>query len=123
MAPRARQRDGDRRVALAGQELGWLPAFTKALYAAEFEGGRSISDQTVVGEILQRLGADPTKTIALSQSEPVKSRLKAQTEEARSRGVFGAPSITTSDGELFWGNDRLERALAWACGERPAGIR
>jgi 2-hydroxychromene-2-carboxylate isomerase len=29
-------------------------------------------------------------------------------------GVFGAPSFTAADGELFWGNDRLEQALAWA---------
>jgi 2-hydroxychromene-2-carboxylate isomerase len=29
------------------------------------------------------------------------------------RGLFGAPSFTVGD-ELFWGNDRLETALAWA---------
>jgi len=28
-------------------------------------------------------------------------------------GLFGAPSFTTTDGELFWGNDRLEQALRW----------
>jgi 2-hydroxychromene-2-carboxylate isomerase len=39
--------------------------------------------------------------------------LKRQTEEAGSRGLFGAPSFTVGD-ELFWGNDRLEAALAWA---------
>jgi len=33
---------------------------------------------------------------------------------AQRLGVFGAPSFTTADGELFWGNDRLEQALAWA---------
>jgi len=34
--------------------------------------------------------------------------------EAQARGVFGAPSFTTADGELFWGHDRLEQALRWA---------
>ncbi len=29
-------------------------------------------------------------------------------------GFFGAPTFTTADGELFWGNDRLEQALRWA---------
>lgn len=111
------------RVAIAGREAGWLPAFTKALFAAEFEQGRSIADQSVLAEILQGFGVDPTRTFTLSQSEPIKSRLKAETEEARSRGVFGAPAITTSDGELFWGNDRLEQALGWAAGERPGGFR
>jgi 2-hydroxychromene-2-carboxylate isomerase len=28
--------------------------------------------------------------------------------------VFGAPTFIAADGELFWGNDRLERALLWA---------
>jgi 2-hydroxychromene-2-carboxylate isomerase len=41
-------------------------------------------------------------------------RLRAQTEEAQRLGLFGAPSFTTEDGELFWGNDRLEAALRWA---------
>ena len=44
-------------------------------------------------------------------------------EEARSRGVFGAPTFFAEDGEMFWGNDRLEQALAWASGERPAAPR
>ena len=43
-----------------------------------------------------------------------KARLRAQTEEAQRLGLFGAPSFTTADGELFWGNDRLEAALRWA---------
>ena len=34
--------------------------------------------------------------------------------EAERRGFFGAPTFTTQDGELFWGNDRLEQALRWA---------
>jgi 2-hydroxychromene-2-carboxylate isomerase len=33
--------------------------------------------------------------------------------------VFGAPTFFSEDGEMFWGNDRLEQALAWAAGERP----
>ena len=43
-----------------------------------------------------------------------KARLKLETETAQRAGVFGAPSFVTDDGELFWGNDRLEEALAWA---------
>jgi 2-hydroxychromene-2-carboxylate isomerase len=42
------------------------------------------------------------------------SQLRAQTEEAQRLGIFGAPSFVTADGELFWGNDRLEAALDWA---------
>jgi 2-hydroxychromene-2-carboxylate isomerase len=41
------------------------------------------------------------------------ARLRAQNDEAVALGLFGAPSFTVRD-ELFWGNDRLEAALAWA---------
>jgi 2-hydroxychromene-2-carboxylate isomerase len=57
---------------------------------------------------------DPERALAAAQSDPIKARLRAQTEDAQRLGVFGAPSFTTADGELFWGNDRLEPALRWA---------
>ena len=52
--------------------------------------------------------------LAAAQSDAIKARLRAETEEAQRLGIFGAPTLVTADGELFWGNDRLERALAWA---------
>ena len=48
------------------------------------------------------------------QRAPIKARLRSETEEAQRRGLFGAPSFVCTDGELFWGNDRLEQALRWA---------
>ena len=35
-------------------------------------------------------------------------------DAAATKGIFGAPTFVTSDGEIFWGDDRLEQALAWA---------
>ena len=49
-----------------------------------------------------------------AQAAENKARLRSETEEAQRLGIFGAPSFVTADGELFWGNDRLEAALAWA---------
>ena len=56
----------------------------------------------------------PTAALEAAQSDDIKLRLRSQVEEAQRLGIFGAPSFTTADGELFWGNDRLEQALAWA---------
>ena len=42
-----------------------------------------------------------------------KQRLKRCGDEAIARGIFGAPSFLVGD-ELFWGNDRLDQAVAWA---------
>ena len=52
--------------------------------------------------------------LAAAQSDPIKARLKEHVAMAKARGLFGAPSFLTADGELFWGNDRLEQALDWA---------
>ena len=59
---------------------------------------------------------DARRVLAAAQSDAVKARLRTQTGEAQQLGLFGAPSFTTADGELFWGNDRLEAALRWAQG-------
>ena len=48
------------------------------------------------------------------QSEANKARLKAECALAAEIGIFGAPSLVTEDGELFWGDDRLEQGLDWA---------
>ena len=86
----------------------------RELFHAEFGQGRRIDEPAVVGDILAILTFDAASILAAGQSETIKLRLRTQTEEARQRGIFGAPSFTTADGELFWGNDRLEPALIWA---------
>jgi 2-hydroxychromene-2-carboxylate isomerase len=102
------------RVALAALDAAWGEDFCRALFRAEFADGRRIDNATVVGDVLAELEVDPEPVLAAAQSEAIKARLRAQTEEAQRLGIFGAPSFTTADGELFWGNDRLEPALRWA---------
>jgi 2-hydroxychromene-2-carboxylate isomerase len=100
------------RIALLGQE-SWGPAFTRALFRAGFGEGLSIAEPEVMRAALAAAGQDADAVFAEAQSERVKAALRAQNEEAMARGIFGAPSFVAQDGELFWGNDRLERALAW----------
>jgi len=102
------------RVALAGLAEPWGENFCRAVYSAEFGEGRNIETEATVSELLKNLGVDPDVALARARSDDVKSRLRAQTEDAQKLGIFGAPSFLTPDGELFWGNDRLEAALDWA---------
>ena len=101
------------RIAIALDDAA-RPDFTRAVYWAEFTEGKDIADPATLNEVLKKLGHDPTATIAKSGEQTVKDRLRANTEEAARLGIFGAPNFVTEDGELFWGNDRLEQALAWA---------
>jgi 2-hydroxychromene-2-carboxylate isomerase len=64
--------------------------------------------------ILDGMGLDAPSVIAAAQSSENKLRLRECTAQAKARGVFGAPTFFVGD-EMFWGNDRLEDALAAAC--------
>lgn len=101
------------RVALVAIDEGWGPAFSRAIYHANFVEDREISDVPVVAEIVDRLGHGADGVLARAQAPENKARLAAQVESAIANGIFGAPSFMV-DRELFWGNDRLEQALEWA---------
>jgi 2-hydroxychromene-2-carboxylate isomerase len=103
------------RLALVGEKDGWTPAFTRAVFAANYAEQKDITDEARLRAILDNLGVDADAALASSNAPETKQTLRAQTEEAKTRGLFGAPSFTVGD-ELFWGNDRLEMALAWAKG-------
>jgi 2-hydroxychromene-2-carboxylate isomerase len=103
------------RIALVGVAAGWTPAFSRAVFTASFAEQRDIADDAVLAEILGALGPglDVSATMALAGSPENKAALREQTEQAVAKGIFGAPSMIVGE-ELFWGNDRLEEAFAWA---------
>lgn len=75
---------------------------------------RNISDAGVIADVLAARGLDAGPLLMHAVSAEIESRLEAHTREAIARGVFGSPSYIV-DGELFWGQDRLdfvERKLA-----------
>jgi 2-hydroxychromene-2-carboxylate isomerase len=59
------------------------------------------------------MGLPAGDIITEATAELNKLRLREQTEAARAKGIFGAPTFFVGD-EMFWGNDRLEDALAFA---------
>ncbi|MGA9794615.1 MAG: 2-hydroxychromene-2-carboxylate isomerase [Rhizomicrobium sp.] len=101
------------RLALVGEKEGWIAEFSRAVCVANFGEERDITDDDLLRSLLTRAGADADKAMTAANTPEIKAALKAQTDEAIARGIFGAPSFTVGD-ELFWGNDRLEDAIAWA---------
>ena len=103
------------RVATLGADADWQADFVRGIYTAQFVEGKALADtETSVG-VLDALGVDGAAIVEWSMSDQgVKDALKANTAVAQEVGVFGAPTFTCADGELFWGNDRLDDAVAWA---------
>ncbi len=105
------------RVACVGATEAWGPDFVRAVYRANFVEDREIGERAVVAGILASLGVDAEAILTRAESGEAKSMLRANTDEAVALGIFGAPSFAVG-GELFWGNDRLDDALAWATEQR-----
>lgn len=100
------------RVACSVASEQWLPEFVRAVFRANFAEDREISEGRVISSILDSLGQPGERLVEKALSSGNKERLRAQTERARRLGIFGAPSFVVGE-ELFWGNDRLEDAVAW----------
>jgi 2-hydroxychromene-2-carboxylate isomerase len=90
------------------------PSFSRGVFLAEFAEGLSISETVTLEPLIRGLGLDPLEVFASAQSEANKERLKSETAHAAEIGLPGAPCLVASDGEVFWGNDRLEEGLEWA---------
>lgn len=93
-------------------------AFSKAVYHTAFAEGRDISSRAALAPILESMGLHASHVLEESARDPAKLALRMETDEAKRLGIFGAPTCVTEDGELFWGNDRIEEALAWAVDKR-----
>lgn len=105
------------RVALIGADQGWIAPFARRMMTMNFAEDRDIDNIEAVSEVLAELGLDAPAIVALALTPDNKVRLRRQTQQAQALNMFGAPSFL-SDGELFWGNDRLEDALAHAAASR-----
>lgn len=108
------------RIALLGQGQQWGVDFCLNVFRANFAEDREIQSEEVVRDLLRVQDLDADALIAQARQESTKEALRKQVDRARALGIFGAPTFMV-DGEMFWGNDRLEDALAWAVRPRPAG--
>jgi 2-hydroxychromene-2-carboxylate isomerase len=91
------------RGAIAAQLLGRFPQFHSAAFRAIWEHGQDLSKEDALHRLLGEVGIEP----ALIEGDDIKRRLRANVDEAVSRGAFGAPTFFVN-GEMFWGNDRLD---------------
>lgn len=87
--------------------------FVRNVYEMWFLEKQDPSDPRVIRDALQRAGLDAEAVLAMTEADSG-AALNEATDRARELRVFGAPSFVSSDGELFWGDDRLEDAIEWA---------
>ena len=97
-------------IAAMRQGLDWN-VLSHAILRAVWVEDRDIADHATLATIANEQGMDGKALLAATEDEAVKAEYQSNTEEAIGLGVFGAPTYVF-DGELFWGQDRLQM-LEW----------
>ena len=82
-------------------------ALVDRLFRATWAEGRAVSEPDTVRALLRERGLPADELLAAAATDPVKQRLRDNTEQALALGIFGVPTMRAR-GELFWGFDDLE---------------
>lgn len=101
------------RLACLACREGWGPGFVRETYRSWFLEHRAPGEETGMRQLLARLGQAPEPTVDRANSRENRDFLAAETQAARELGLFGAPTFAVGT-EIFWGDDRLEDAIAWS---------
>ena len=99
---------GIMRAALVAQDEGKLVAFSHAAFHAYWGTLKDISQPEEMAALCEAVGMDADATLAAIQTDEIKARLRANTQEVIDRGGFGSPTMFVNETDMYFGNDRLE---------------
>ena len=101
------------RLAVLGLSEGWGIPYIQASYRRWFVESQEPGLEPNLSRSLAEVGQDPARCVERAGGDDVTTLYDAATEEAKKLGIFGSPTFAVR-GELFWGDDRLDDALAWS---------
>lgn len=84
-----------------------LERFSRAAFEAYFRDQRNLDDVAELVAVADACGLDGAALAEAAQTQEVKDRLRANTQEAIDRGAFGSPSIFVDHDHMYFGNDQL----------------
>lgn len=82
-------------------------AYVQAMFEAMWAQAKNLGDPATVAEVLAAAGVPADDLMALAADPAVKEQLRADTEAAVARGIFGAPTMFVGE-KMYWGQDRLD---------------
>jgi 2-hydroxychromene-2-carboxylate isomerase len=98
------------RAAVYAKESGRVVSFSLACFRQVFAGGRDMSEVDNVLIAAAACELHPNAVLKGIETQSVKDKLRAATDEALALGLVGVPTVAVG-GQLFWGDDRLEEAV------------
>ena len=110
------------RIAVLATDEPWQPAWCRETMRLNYGEDRDVDTPEIATGILERFGLPAALILEAAVGDENRQRLRAATQTARERGIFGAPTFFVGD-DMYWGNDRLDDALQAAAGNDHAGAR
>jgi 2-hydroxychromene-2-carboxylate isomerase len=99
-------------VAVLAATEGWVADYARATYRRWFQDGLEPGSEPNLSGSLLEIGQVPELVLARAASTEISTAYRVATEGARTLGIFGSPKFVVG-AELFWGDDRLDDAIAW----------
>ena len=94
------------RGAIAAQRLKIFEEYFECVISAMWENDKNISDINILHETLEKSNLDVAAIMNIAISQECKDKLIANTDDAVSRGAFGAPTFFYEN-QIFFGKDHL----------------
>ena len=104
--------DRANRVAVLAATEGWVEDYARATYRRWFQEGLEPGSEPNLSDSLREIGQDPSRVTVQAATPEIGVAYEAATSTARDLGIFGSPTFQVGR-ELFWGDDRLDDAIAW----------
>ena len=100
------------KIAILGMNEGWGIDYVKITYRRWFEEGKEPATEPNLSEIMQEMKLNKDEVLKKVEASDIESTYEKNTNTAYKSGVFGSPTFIY-DGEVFWGDDRLEDCIKW----------
>lgn len=100
------------RIAVLAAGEGWCPEYVKGSYELWFQQSISAGTMDSLTRVLPAAGQSVERVLDAADADANRSAYVAATDAARALGIFGSPNFVVGGSELFWGDDRLEDAVA-----------
>ena len=100
-------------IAILGLEEGWGIDYVRLTYKKWFQEGKEPAIDPSISEVCDELKLNKNELIVATKDQIIQNKYLSNTDSARNNKIFGSPSFVVNS-EIFWGDDRMEDAIAWS---------
>ena len=100
------------KIAILGMNEGWGINYVKNTYQRWFEERKEPATETNLSEIMEDMNLNKDEVLKKVNSPEIEAIYQKNTSNAFQSGGFGSPTFIY-EGEVFWGDDRLEDCIKW----------